>query len=514
MCHLRFIQALVAIRIFNVWQALVIVLTASLFPQSASSAVLSTQTVVVSQTLLAGQYTEMYAACPVGYVAVSGSVDTSLVSGSNWSAAHITTLAPTAGKTPLFLFPDGVSSLRPDGWYAGLIAPKIISDEGPTRAKFAVTCAQLDTVVSMAVASSTALLSTPRNSLEARCPSGSLPLGGGFDVDGSDNLDFFRVAVNRPLAVGDAAPEQQTLLGWTADIVGANIAFLVAPPAKVLQRAFKVGAICAAASGVRLVSRSAYNANYSDVSCPVNWLPLSGGAYSTVTQPAHWGASSINRSDDGISRLVSVADGSYSKFGKGWYVTLLAAQTSDRIVSLWGLCVQSTATANTRIMTEFRYAPLDYYFITSRPSEIAALDALSGWARTGKTFNVAVAATLGLLPITRFYFDRVARGATRGSHFYTLLSSEVAVLHALNPSNASVPGKPVDEGIDSYASTPLNGFAGQVCPVGTVAVYRLFRGNVRFPDDPNHRYTTELSIYNDFVSRGWDGEGIGLCALP
>ena len=514
MCHLRFIQASVAIRIVNLRHALAVILTASALSFSVSASVLSTQTVVVSQTLLAGQYTEMYAACPAGYVAVSGSVDTSLVNGSNWSDAHITTLAPTVGNTPLFLFPDGVNSLRPDGWYAGLIAPKIISDEGPTRAKFAVTCAQLDTVVSMVVASSTAMLSTPRNSLEARCPSGSLPLGGGFDIDGSDDLNFFRVAANRPLAVGDAVPEQQTLLGWTADIVGANIAFLVAPPAKVMQRSFKVGAICAAASGVRLVSRYAYSANYSDVSCPVNWLPLSGGAYSTITQPAQWGASSINRSDDGISRSTLVADGSYRNFGKGWYVTLVPARSSDRIVSLWGLCVQSTATANTRTMTEFRFGPLDYYFITSRPSEIATLDALSGWARTGKTFNVAVAVTPGLLPITRFYFDRVARGATRGSHFYTLLSSEVAALHALNPGNAGVPGKPVDEGLDSYAATPLSGFAGPVCPVGMVAVYRLFRGNVRFPDDPNHRYTTELATYNEFVARGWDGEGIGLCALP
>lgn len=213
MSHLRSVQASVAMGIVNLWQALAVILTASVLSFSASASVLSTQTVVVSQTLLAGQYTEMYAACRAGYVAVSGSVDTSLVSGSTGSAAHITTLAPTVGNTPLFFFPDGVSSLRPDGWYAGLIAPKIISDEGPTRAKFAVTCAQLDTVVSMAVASSTALLSTPRNSLEVRCPSGSLPLGGGFDVDGSDNLDFFRVAANRPLAVGDTVPEQQTLLG-------------------------------------------------------------------------------------------------------------------------------------------------------------------------------------------------------------------------------------------------------------------------------------------------------------
>ena len=102
----------------------------------------------------------------------------------------------------------------------------------------------------------------------------------------------------------------------------------------------------------------------------------------------------------------------------------------------------------------------------------------------------------------------MAKNKSRGSHFYTLLPSEVAAVQALNPSNSPAPGKPVNEGIDSYAYLPS---ASGTCATGLLPVYRLFRGNARFPDDPNHRFTTDLADYNDFVGRGWDGEGVKFC---
>ena len=45
---------------------------------------------------------------------------------------------------------------------------------------------------------------------------------------------------------------------------------------------------------------------------------------------------------------------------------------------------------------------------------------------------------------------------------------------------------------------------------GQVPVYRLFRGS-KFPDDPNHRFTTSLAVYNQFVAQNWDGEGVAFC---
>ena len=162
-------------------------------------------------------------------------------------------------------------------------------------------------------------------------------------------------------------------------------------------------------------------------------------------------------------------------------------------------------------MIEYRYAPLDYYFITARANEQALLDSAAGWSRTGERFNVYDSAGAGLSGLTRFYFDQVARGASRGSHFYTLLANEVSAVQALNPSNLPAPGKPVNEGVDGYASQP--GADGS-CPSATTAVYRLFRGNARFPDDPNHRFTAQRTLYDQFVAAGWDGEGVKLCAAP
>jgi hypothetical protein len=169
-----------------------------------------------------------------------------------------------------------------------------------------------------------------------------------------------------------------------------------------------------------------------------------------------------------------------------------------------------SAAGLTKTMTEFRYAPLDYYFVTSRDSDKNLLDSQAGWARTGKSFNVLESNDAGTKGITRFYFDRVAKDKTRGSHFYSLLDKDVADLNALNPNKLTSPGLPQNEGIDSYAFPPEKSGVGGSCATGQTPVYRLFRG-AKFVDDANHRFTTDLAVYNDFVSKGWDGEGVNFC---
>ena len=170
----------------------------------------------------------------------------------------------------------------------------------------------------------------------------------------------------------------------------------------------------------------------------------------------------------------------------------------------------SVAPTTTR-MIEYRHPPLDYYFITSRPAEIALLDATPPFVRTGQSFLVLTNNAGGAHPITRIYFDKIAVGGTRGSHFYTLVDAELLALVGLNPSNAPVPKLPVSEGVDSFAFLPLVEGIGGSCAAGLIPVYRLFRGNARFPDNPNHRFTSSTAIFNDFVSQGWDGEGVKLC---
>jgi hypothetical protein len=165
----------------------------------------------------------------------------------------------------------------------------------------------------------------------------------------------------------------------------------------------------------------------------------------------------------------------------------------------------------TRAMVEYRFAPLDYYFITSRDSDKATLDATSGFVRTGASFLVYTQAQTSLRPITRFYFDSVALGNSRGTHFYTLLDSDLQTLAQQNPRQSTAPGLPQNEGIDSYAYAPLIAGVGGSCAGGLLPVYRLFRGNVRFPDNPNHRFTTSVATYNSFVAIGWDGEGVNFC---
>lgn len=165
----------------------------------------------------------------------------------------------------------------------------------------------------------------------------------------------------------------------------------------------------------------------------------------------------------------------------------------------------------TRSMVEYRYAPLDYYFITSSDSEKATLDNFAGWARTGLSFPVLVAEATDRVGISRYYFDRIAKGGARGSHFYTLVAAEKAALAALNPDNLAAPRLPYNEGIDAWAFAPVQDGVGGSCAAGLAPVLRLFRGNARFPDDPNHRFTTSQAVYDEFVARGWDGEGVKFC---
>jgi hypothetical protein len=168
----------------------------------------------------------------------------------------------------------------------------------------------------------------------------------------------------------------------------------------------------------------------------------------------------------------------------------------------------------TKTMIEYRYVPLDYYFITSRLDEKTALDTIIGFERTGQSFSVYTQFQAGTTGISRYYFDKVAKAGIRGSHFFTIDQNEKNLLLILNSTNAQLPTLPYNEGTESFVIAPILVGNTKSCVTGLVPVYRLFRGNNRFPDDPNHRFTTSQTIYNDFVNRGWDGEGVVMCVPP
>ena len=184
---------------------------------------------------------------------------------------------------------------------------------------------------------------------------------------------------------------------------------------------------------------------------------------------------------------------------------------STRATDVAGLGIDTTVP-----LAEFRHASLDYYFRTSRYQEKILLGTAPAFQPTAEAAIPVYASALqpGARGIERYYFSQVARGASRGSHFYTLVDAERSTLQSLNPTNADVPRLPQSEGIDSYAFLPVTEGVGGTCASGQSPVYRMFRGNARFPDDPNHRFTTDLALYNALVTAGWDGEGVKMCVSP
>ena len=187
------------------------------------------------------------------------------------------------------------------------------------------------------------------------------------------------------------------------------------------------------------------------------------------------------------------------------------APVSTSTVSLAGTGTTPTPPPTTTPIIEYYFPALDYYFITSRAADIALLDGITAWQRTGKSFNVYIAQQVGTLGLNRYYFDQVAVNNTRGSHFYTLVQTEKDLLAGLNPANSQTPRLPFNEGVDSYAFAPLVEGVGGSCAAGLKPVFRIFRGQTRFPDNPNHRFTTDTAVYNSFVALGWDGEGVKFC---
>ncbi len=162
-----------------------------------------------------------------------------------------------------------------------------------------------------------------------------------------------------------------------------------------------------------------------------------------------------------------------------------------------------------RVLTEYYNSQFDYYFMTGRDGDKAALDgaAALGWGRTGSEIKVFAVPTEDTQPLERHFFAEGARGGTRGSHFFTGLGSEAVLLTGLNPTNLPLKGKPFLEGVEGYVILPKNG----TCTDSTVPIYRLFKGAPRFIDDGNHRFATTQAIRQQMINLGWTDEGVVFC---
>ncbi len=162
-------------------------------------------------------------------------------------------------------------------------------------------------------------------------------------------------------------------------------------------------------------------------------------------------------------------------------------------------------------LTEYYNAALDYYFLTGRDGDKAALDKVPAWVRTGSEIRVFARPNLRTLPLERHFFANVARNATRGSHFFTVLPGEQSLLAGLNPTNAALDTKPFLEGVEGYA---IPKSSTGTCPSSTVPIYRAFKGVPRYVDDGNHRFSASLAQHQNMINTlGWTDDGVVFCGL-
>jgi hypothetical protein len=149
---------------------------------------------------------------------------------------------------------------------------------------------------------------------------------------------------------------------------------------------------------------------------------------------------------------------------------------------------------------EYYHAGFDHYFVTAIPNEITLLDngTLAGWSRTGQAFNVFVTGTPGTVEVCRFFSTAFG---LRSSHFYTPDANECAIVTA--SATWQFEGR-------VFNVVPPNGDGS--CPTATQPLYRLYNNGQG--GSPNHRYTTDLGLFDAMVLLGWipEGSGIGVIA--
>ena len=145
---------------------------------------------------------------------------------------------------------------------------------------------------------------------------------------------------------------------------------------------------------------------------------------------------------------------------------------------------------------EYYHAEFDHYFITAFPDEQAVLDggAFGGaWKRTGESFTVWTKGS-AISPATCRFFS--TNFAPKSSHFYTPFSVECS----------SVKTSP-DWQFEAVAFFMELTDANGNCLPGTTPIYRLYNNGAG--GAPNHRYTTNRTVFDQMVAKGWVPEGNG-----
>ena len=166
-------------------------------------------------------------------------------------------------------------------------------------------------------------------------------------------------------------------------------------------------------------------------------------------------------------------------------------------------------------LIEYQNSLLNHYFMTIEGAEAMAIDrgaAGPGWSRTGQTFVTFAdiqATTLREAPVCRFY-GTPGRGPN--SHFFTADSAECSLVKndpgwSFESPDVFTITTPNTRRLPPGPSTTLT---EKFCDRG-VPVYRLYNNRFAY-NDSNHRYVTDLALYEEMKSQGWMPEGVMMCA--
>ena len=146
-------------------------------------------------------------------------------------------------------------------------------------------------------------------------------------------------------------------------------------------------------------------------------------------------------------------------------------------------------------IVEYHNAELDEFFLTGFPDEVQILDAgqIPGWQRTGYELTTwtGPAADAFIIPDLLTACRVLVAGR---SHFYSVTGCADAL---------AIPGSVPETGSAFYATLP--DLKTGICPPLQLPVFRLWN-----PGGTSHRYTTEISVRDDMLQRGFVSEGYGL----
>ena len=255
--------------------------------------------------------------------------------------------------------------------------------------------------------------------------------------------------------------------------------------------------------GVQTVPSTATLTNIGGTSVTISSVSSSNASEFPITSSSCSGSVG-----PGASCQLSVAFKPAASGGRSATITIVSTGAgSPQTLAVSGTGASSSG--QTATVVEYYNANLDHYFISALQPDITALDSgtIPGWTRTGYTFKAWLTAALAPLsasPVCRFYIPP----QHGNSHFYSASPAECGLIleYSTNPFDPKYPlynGFVYESPNVMYILLP-DATTG-ACAAGSQPVYRLYNNR----PDTNHRYTTDITVKNLMISKGYVPEGYG-----